>query len=273
MDLSEIVKNAFIFPSKNLETLSIYALLSVLSGAFAVEGVISSVLGIWNITDFVIGIICLAIAIILGLITRRISIQCIRSGINLEEKLPEFNWWTSIGTGFSKIVISIVYFLLPFVIILILALITGVFDSIMAVGNALVTQMPAILMGKISLVNAVSHTIFPLYISLAFIISVGILVFLICAFFQDMSEARLAHTGSLKNALNIVGAARDITMIGVGKLVLLSFLIFVIVVIIEFGLTFVFDHFIVLSILNIVITPYITLFSRRALGLLYSDIV
>jgi hypothetical protein len=77
----------------------------------------------------------------------------------------------------------------------------------------------------------------------------------------------------LKKALNIVGAARDIKRIGVARVFLLSALIFVIVVIIEGILAVIFDQLLVLSILSIITTPYLTLFGQRALGLLYSEIV
>lgn len=273
MDIKEIIKNAFLFPSKNLETLSIYAILSLLSGAFAVEGIISIVMGLVDIVSLVIGIVCIIIAIILALITRRISIQCIRSGINLEEKLPDFNWWGSLGTGLNKIIVSIVYFFLPLVIVVIVALLTDVLGNLMNAGQIIMSQLPALVMGNVTPMDVVYQSMLPLYISLSISISVGLIAFLVFSFFQDMSEARLAHTGSLKNALNIFGAARDIKLIGVGKLLLLSILIFFVVLAIEFVLTFIFDHLIVLSILNIVITPYIALFSKRALGLLYSDIV
>ena len=88
-----------------------------------------------------------------------------------------------------------------------------------------------------------------------------------------MAEARLAHTGSLLKALNFISAAKDLKMIGLGKVILLSILVLVIVSVIEMVLTFIFDHLVVLSILNIVITPYIALFGQSALGFLYSDIV
>ena len=88
-----------------------------------------------------------------------------------------------------------------------------------------------------------------------------------------MGEARLAHTGSLKSALNVHRSAKDISSIGVGRVFLLSVVIFVLFTIMEGILTFIFSHLLVLSILTIVITPYFTLFAQRALGLLYSDIV
>ena len=83
MDITEIIKRAIVFPSKNLEILSIYAILSVLGGAFAVQGVITFLFGIIDLTNFVIGAIYIAIAIIIGIITRSISVQCVKSGIEI----------------------------------------------------------------------------------------------------------------------------------------------------------------------------------------------
>lgn len=274
MNIRDIIKNAFIFPSKNLETLSVFAILSILTCAFAVEGVVTCIFGIFDIWSLVIGIICIIIAIIIGLTTRRISIQCIKSGIDLEEKLPDFNWWQSFGTGLSKVIITIVYFMIPALLVVVVALITNVFGSIITLFEGLYTLATDVMLGNsIVAADAIFHVSFPLIVSLTITISAAMIIFLIFSFFQAMGEARLAHTGSLKKALNIVGAARDITRIGVGKVILISIILFIIISIIEFILTIIFNQLIVLSILNIVITPYLELFAQRSLGLLYSDIV
>lgn len=274
MELAEIIKDAFLFPSKNLETLSIYALLSLLSAAFAFEGIVTFIFGIFDIGYFLIGAIYIIIAIIIGFIIQRISIQCIKSGIELEEKLPDFDWWTSIGTGISKVIITIFYNIVPALIVVGIGLITNIFGTIIGLGQEIVLQAPNIIIGNSAVAeSAISQASFPLLVSLAITISAALIIFLIFSFFQAMGEARLAHTGSLKKALNIFSAAKDITRIGVGKVIVLSVLIYVIVVIIEIVLTAIFDHLLVLSILTIVITPYLALFGQRALGLLYSDIV
>ena len=273
MNITEIIKNALVFPSKNLETLSIYAILLLFSAAFTFEGVVTVIFGIVDLWNIVIGAIYLLIAFIIGVITRRISIQCIKTGVEMEDYFPDFKWYESWSTGLSKIIITIFYFIVPALVIVFIALITNVFGNIFDIGQAIVLQAPSILMGDSTITDAIYNSTFPLFVSLAVTFSLGMMVFLIFSFFQAMSEARLAHTGSLRKALNLYAAAKDITRIGIGKLLLLSLAIFVIVICIEFVLTFIFDHLVVLSILNIVIVPYIALFTYRSLGLLYSDIV
>ena len=274
MNMIEIIKNAFIFPSKNLETLSVFAILSILSGAFAVEGIVTCLFGIINIWNLLIGAICIVIAIIIGLITRRISIQCIKSGIDLEEKLPDFNWWQSLGTGLNKVIITIFYFMVPALLVVGVALITNLIGGIITFVDGISTIVSSAMIGDtIVAADAIYHASIQLLISLSLTISAAMIIFLIFSFFQAMGEARLAHTGSLKKALNIIGAARDITRIGVGRVILLSIILFVIISIIQFILSVIFNQLPVLSILFIVITPYLELFGQRSLGLLYSDIV
>lgn len=273
MNLTEIIKDAFIFPSQNLETLAIFSILSILSGAFAFEGIITFIFGIIDFTNFIFGGIYITIAIIIGFIITRISMQCIKSGINLEEKLPDFKWWGSLSIGFKKVVITIYYYLIPILIVIFVGIITDIFGSVLNIVQTITIQIPLAFTRDPAVVDAISHSSLPLFASLAIIVTVAFIILLIFSFFQHMAEARLANTGNLKEALNIIGAARDITRIGVGKLIILSVLIFVIVICVESVLTLIFDQLIILSILNIVITPYLTLFAQRALGLLYSDIV
>ena len=72
MNVTEIIKNAFVFPLKNLETLSIFAILALLSGAFLVQGIVTCIFGIVDIWNLLIGSIYIIISVIIGLITRLI---------------------------------------------------------------------------------------------------------------------------------------------------------------------------------------------------------
>ena len=88
-----------------------------------------------------------------------------------------------------------------------------------------------------------------------------------------MAEARLANTGSIREALNIFEAAKDITRIGLGKAILLLLAVVLIIAVIEIILLMALSYFpFLLSIIYIIMTPYLVLVTQRALGLLYSDI-
>jgi hypothetical protein len=88
-----------------------------------------------------------------------------------------------------------------------------------------------------------------------------------------MGEARLAATGSLKEALNIFESAKDLKRIGIARAVIVIALVLVIIIGIELILSLILGNYsFILSTFTIIITPYFVLVLQRALGLLYSDI-
>ena len=94
----------------------------------------------------------------------------------------------------------------------------------------------------------------------------------IFTFLQTMAQARLANTGSLTEALNIFESAKDISRIGVGKVILVIILILIIIAIIQTVLSAIYGAVPILSVISIIITPYLIIFTQRSIGLLYSDI-
>ena len=120
--------------------------------------------------------------------------------------------------------------------------------------------------------EALAPAMVNLMISLSITITVGIIVFVIFAFLQTMAEARLANTDSLTEALNVFEAAKDIARIGVSKVIVVLLMVIIIVAIINAILSAIYSYVPILSILSIIISPYLAFFSQRAVGLLYSDI-
>ena len=92
------------------------------------------------------------------------------------------------------------------------------------------------------------------------------------SFVQIMANSRLANTDSLGDALNIPEAFKDISRIGVGKVVATIVLVVIVSVVISAILSAVYQQVPQLAILNIIVTPYLMFFTNRATGLLYSDI-
>ena len=87
-----------------------------------------------------------------------------------------------------------------------------------------------------------------------------------------MGTARLANTGSLSEAVNVVEAFKDITRIGVGKVIAVILLSIIVVAVINGVLGYLYGQIPQLSILSVIVTPYLVFFTNRVTGLLYSDI-
>lgn len=276
MKITGIIKDAFLFPSKNIKRFAIYILLSVLMVGFAFVGIITYALGLLDAQYYLFGGIFLIISMLVGFIIYGYHIKVIKSGIEHDDNVPAFKWYETFMTGFDNAIVSLVYFIIPALIVAVVWYDTNVFGNAVAIGHEFISQMISVYKMNTSInlaITAISNTVVNFVISLAITVTVALIVFVIFSILQTLAEARLANTGSLREALDIWGAVKDLTRIGIGKVILVLILILVITAIIEIVFTMIVLQYLVLAILYIIIAPYLALFAKRALGLLYSDIV
>ena len=276
MNITEIIKDAFLFPSKNTGRFAIYLLLSVLMEGFALGGAFTYAFGFIDGESYLTGGIYLIIAMMIGFIIYGFHIKVIKSGIELDDNVPVFELYENFMTGFDNFIVSMVYFIIPALIVILVGFDTNLFGNTISFVQEFVLQIFNVYIMGDSIdiaVSAISLALTNLLNSLAITITVASIVFLIFSILQLMAEARLANTGSLREALNIFEAAKDITRIGVGKVILLLIAVVAVIAIIELILIIALAFYpFLLSVLYIILTPYMVLVSQRALGLLYSDI-
>lgn len=270
MEIIEIIKDALVFPSENVGTLLIFVVLSILATAFSTIGVLVYALGVVNAEFFLWGGLAAVIAMVIGWVMSGYLISVIKSGIELDDEVPEFEWWENFTTGFNNFIVSIVYFVIPAFIVVVVGYLTNVFGNIMLVATEITSQTQNVYLGASTAIAAdvIAQAFVNLAVSLAVTLTVAFILFVIFSFLQTMAEARLANTGSLGEALNVFEAAKDIKRIGVGKVISVILLIIIVAGVIHV----IFSILPILSILSIVVTPYLLLFTQRAVGLLYSDI-
>ena len=277
MEIMDIIKSAFIFPSQNLEKLAIYIALSFVVGILFLGGVLTGVLGIANNAVFIVfAVILFILAIVVGLLLGGYQVNLIKSGIDQTEEAPNFGWKSDVVTGLKWLIVSIVYFIIPAIVVVIVGFITNVPGQVMKIIQEFAAASAS--------VNATANTTasMPVTISNAAISSlvsslaltglVALILFIIFTFLKTMGDARLANTGSLGEALNIVEAFKDISRIGFGKVIAVILLSFIIVTVINGILSIFYARVPFLSILSIIVSPYLMFFTQRVTGLLYSDI-
>ena len=277
MEILEIIKDSFIFPTKNLDKLAIYIVLTLVVGFLIVGGALLAAISAMESSYLaIIGLILFIIGIIFSLVISGYQLGILKSGIDLDEDAPSFDLKNDLINGLKVLVVTIVYLIIPAIIVLIVGLITNIPGNVTkVVQEAALSPANATAMANstgISL-NAVSQSTMAAFgTSLAITAIVALVAFIIFAFFEMMGLARLANTGSLGEALNIPEAARDISRIGVGKVIAVVILVVIIIGVINAVLGRIYGEIPGLSILSIVVTPYLAFFSQRASGLLYSDI-
>ncbi|MBQ9160976.1 MAG: DUF4013 domain-containing protein [Methanobrevibacter sp.] len=274
MDVMNIIKDSFVFPSKNIKLLLIFELLSIIAGAFSVIGTIVYVLGFITPECFMWGGIAVIVSMVIGWILSGYLISVIKSGIELDDDVPEFEWWDNFNNGFNYFIVSIVYYIIPAVIVVVVGYLTNIFGNVLAVAQEVIAQGMNIFMGTTTVFvsEAMAQAMVNLAVSLAITATIAVILFVIFSFLQTIAGARLANTGSLTEALNIFESAKDIKRIGVGKVIILILLVIIIIAVIEAILSAIYSYVPILSILSIIITPYLIFFAQRAVGLLYSDI-
>ena len=214
MEILDIIKNAFIFPSQNLEKLAIYIVLMFVVGLLIGGGAILAVLSIDNqFVLAIVGVILFILGIILSFIISGYQLGILKSGIDQVDEAPSFDWKNDLINGIKVLVVNIVYFIVPAIIVAIIGLITNIPGNIAKVAEeAALSPANATAMANSTGIatQAISDaTMSGLITSLAITGIIAVVIFIIFAFLATMGESRLANTGSLGEALNIPEAFRD----------------------------------------------------------------
>ena len=276
MNITEIIKDAFLFPSKNMERFAVYLVLSVLMTVFILGGTLVYPWGFFNVDNYAIGGIYLVIALVIGFFISGYHLKVIKSGIELDDEVPVFELGENFLGGFEITIISVFYFIIQAFIIAVAVLATNVFGNAIATVQEIRLQIFNVFFMVNSAdiaVDAISNAVFNFIIPLAITIAVALIVFLIFSTLQSASQARLANTDSLKDALDIFEALKDIKRIGIVKVLLLVLLVLVIIAVMGIIFISLFSYFpLLLSVIYIILVPYIALAIQRLIGLAYSDI-
>ena len=276
MNITEIIKDAFLFPSKNMERFAVYLVLSVLMTVFILGGTLVYPWGFFNVDNYAIGGIYLVIALVIGFFISGYHLKVIKSGIELDDEVPVFELGENFLGGFEITIISVFYFIIQAFIIAVTTLATNVFGNAIAIVQQIRLQIFNVFFMVNSAdiaVDAISNAVFNFIISLAITIAVALIVFLIFSILQSASQARLANTDSLKDALDIFEALKDIKRIGIVKVLLLVLLVLVIIAVMATIFIILFNYLpLVVSVIYILLAPYIALAIQRLIGLAYSDI-
>lgn len=278
MEIMDIIKEAFLFPSQNLEKLAIYIIITFVVGILIGGGVILTAFGAYagEYAYVILSFILIILGIIVSFIISGYQLGILKSGIDQVPEAPSFDWKNDLINGVKMLVVSIVYFIIPMIITLIIAFVTnipGQFIDIFQQAAVAPANVTAATNATAPVVSGVSDAAMAaLGTSIAITAIIAAVLFIIFAFLHTMGESRLANTGSLGEALNIPEAFKDITRIGVGKVVAVIILMIVIVAAINAILGYLYGQVPQLSILSIIVTPYFAFFTQRATGLLYSDI-
>ena len=199
MGVGDIIGDALAYPFSNIKALVLYAVLAIIAGIIGGATLISTAAsfsskGLAGFAFSGLTIVGIIVFILVLFLIEGYGLDIIKYGIERRADSPGIDIGRQITNAIKLIVVSIVYYVIPAIIILVLGLFLR--DWILAI--------------------------------------ISIILIIVFALANFMAKCRLAKTDNLGDALAIGEAIGDISRVGVGKIIATVVVIFVILVIVAF---------------------------------------
>ncbi|MBQ2831624.1 DUF4013 domain-containing protein [Methanobrevibacter sp.] len=237
MGVGDIIGDALAYPFSNIKALVLYAVLSIIAGLIGGATLVSTAVsvsskGLAGFTFSALAIIGLIVLILVLFLIEGYGLDIVKFGIERRSDSPGIDLGRQIGNAIKLIIVSIVYYIIPAIIILILGL----------------------------------------FLKNWILLIISIILVIIFALANFMAKCRLAKTDSLGEALAIGEAIGDISRVGLGKIIATVIVIVLVLLIAAFiiGLISKLNNTIG-SVLLGIFAVYFVFFYNRAIGLLYSE--
>lgn len=267
MELGEIFKDALKYPISDYKQLLIIGILILISS-------LDKVLWSFGIIDATFSAVWSVVALIVGIIVIGYGVRVLKNAIELDDMIPAFDWISDFVNGIKLIVITIIYFIIPTIIVAIIGFVS--FSSAFSTLSAgTLNQLASIESSSPEIIlNSIPPEVWSgMFGALAITAVIAIILFIIFGIFENIAICRMAKYDRLGEAFQFGEIYNDIREIGILKIIgfliialIISFIIGVVISIITA------IPFVGLIIACLVGYSFILLFNYRALGLLYSEI-
>ena len=266
MNLREIITDAIKFPISDIRKFLIFCILIILMS-------LSTVLPSYGLKNDTLSIILSLVTLIVAFVVLGYLIDVIKSGTDSDDTLPDFDYVKQFVLGIKALILDIIYFIIPVVITIIVASASGLFSSFTkivyismdAIANE-TTNMSMILAAvPKSTMNTFTN-------ALGITLIAAIILFIIFSFLSFTAQVRFAKTGSGTEGLRFREILRDISKVGLIKIIVTLIVIYIIALALVFVITLIgLIPYVGVFIGIFVGVPFVLLFLYRAIGLLYAD--
>lgn len=258
MKIVEIFKDGLTYPSNNWQNVLILGLLTIIANIVLVIPAIGINLNSIGFTGIVLTIVSI-ISFIINLIIMGYGFSIIKNTVNNMDTIPSFEIGNDILNGLKILIISIVYYIIPVIITILVAIASGAFNNL--------AQIIALSGGAVS-----NELAFNLFASFFAVMIVGIILLIITTLIITIGIARFAEKGNMGAAFEFGEIFNTIKKIGWGNYIVWYILLFIILFIVGFIMGIInLIPFIGFIITLLVINPYLVMFSSRATGLIYNE--
>ena len=266
MKLREIIMDAIKYPNSDTRKYLIFCVLIILMS-------LSTILPPYGLKNDTLTLILSLVTLIVLFVVLGYSVEVVKGGVEGDDTLPDFDYVKQFVIGIKALILEIIYFIIPAVIVIIVASASGLFSSftkivyasIDAIGNGATNFTMIMAAIPKSTLNAFAN-------SLTVTIIVGIILFIIFSLMSFAALARFAKTGSGTEGLRFRQILRDMSNVGFLKIIVTLIVIYIIalLLLVVIGLIGLIPYIGVFIGIFIGL-PFTVLFLYRAIGLLYAD--
>ncbi|MBQ6813712.1 MAG: DUF4013 domain-containing protein [Methanobrevibacter sp.] len=266
MNLREIITDAIKYPISDTRKFLIFCALCILMS-------LSTILPSYGLKDGTLSIILSLVTLIVSFIVLGYSVDVIKGGCEGDDTLPDFDYVKQFVMGIKALILEIIYFIIPAIIVIIVASASGLFSSFTKIIYVSIDAIANDANNLTMIMAAIPKSTMDTFTNaLILTLIVAIILFVIFSLMSFTGLVRFAKTGSGTEGLRFRQIFRDMSNVGFGKIILTLIVIYII----AFALAFVVGLIGLIPYIGVFIgvfvgMPFIILFVYRAIGLLYAD--
>ena len=237
MGVGNIIGDALAYPFSNIKALVLYVVLGIIAAIIGGASILAIAAaftskGLAGFAFSGLSIVGVIVFLLVIFLIEGYALDIIKFGIEGRDDSPGIDIGRQIANAFKLIVVTIVYFIVPTIIVIVLGLFLK--DWILLI--------------------------------------ISIILFVLFALANFMAKCRLAKTDSLGDALAIGEAIGDISRVGLGKIIATVLVIIILLVIIAFVIGLITNaNATIGNIILGIFSVYFVFFYNRAIGLLYGE--
>jgi len=266
MNLREIIVDSIKYPISDYRKFLIFCALIILMS-------LSIVLPSYGVKNGTLAIILSLVTLIVLFVVAGYLVGIIKSGIESEDTLPDFDYAKNFVIGVKAIILDIIYFIIPLILAIIVASATGLFTSFTEIVRIGIDSVANETTNMTTIIAAVPKSIMNTFTnSLSITLIVAIISFIIFSLLAFTAIVRLAKFESGTEGIRFKEILKDMRKIGFLKIIITLIVIYIIVLALVFVISLIgLIPYIGVFIGIFVALPFTLLFLYRAIGLLYAD--
>ena len=266
MNLREIIMDAIKYPISDTRKFLIFCILIILMS-------LSTILPSYGFNNSTLSIILSLVTLIVSFVVLGYSVEVIKGGTEGDDTLPEFDYVKQFVMGIKALILDIIYFIIPLVIVIIVASASGLFSSFTNIVYASIDAMANDANNLTMIMAAIPKTTMNTFTNaLTVTLIVAIILFIIFSLMSFTAMVRFAKTGSGTEGLRFREILRDMSNVGFGKIIVTLIVIYIVAIALSLVVGLIgLIPYIGVFISMFVGVPFIILFLYRAIGLLYAD--